>query len=276
MSLQRLPPERAPDKSLTPKKSYSRKILAHTWQEWKKHFGMKASVTSVASVLLAWWKTGVFFDVAINATLTFVVVMAALYLLELLRSPYALGKALNEQVGLLQGEIAESKRVKVTFEVSTKTWESEVCLTDTGDTEDWRDATAFMLEAKLFIRYCNDDAEPIRIYDLKLSIRNDVTGKEYAFTPGHILRPIFREPDGTETRYFVGFMIPGKKLTDYYFHHFQFDVPPECALSADKDSYLRVTLEAGKQDPFWVDLDVPWRAARTGYPTVSIRPASTD
>src|SRR5262249_358397 len=163
-----------------------------------------------------------------------VLLMAAIFTFHLFLSPRDLDKAkqekiakLNEQIRLLQREIAESKRVKVVCEISTKIWESAVLLTDPGDTEDWRDATGFFLEAKLFIRYRSDDAGPILIKDLKLSIRNDVTGKEYALTSSS-LRPIYREPNGTENRYFVGFMIPGKELTDYWFHQFQFDVSREC------------------------------------------------
>lgn len=179
---------------------------------------------------------------------------------------------LSEQIRSLQEEIAESKRVKLKFEVSTETWESTVCLTDPGDTEDWRDATAFCLDAKLFVRYVNEDAHPIRVHELRLSIRNDATGKEYTLTPGYLMRPVFRAPDGEENHPFVGFMIPGHALTGYYHHQFFYDVPRECALTVDENSYLRVTLDAGKQDPYWVDLDVPWWAARTGHPTVSIRP----
>jgi hypothetical protein len=284
MPLQRLLPDQAlakADEPLTPEKSYPRRLFAHTGQKWLEHFGMKASVTLLASILLSWWKTGVLGDVAVTLILTFLIVMASLYLLELLRAPYALDKAkreeilsLHDRVKLLEGEIAESKRVKVIFEISTKIWESTVLLTDPGDTEDWRDATSFFLEAKLFIRYRNDDATPLLINDLKLSIHNDVTGKEYSLTSDS-LRPTYREPNGTVNRYFVGFMISGKKLTDYYFHQFQFDVSRECALSVDRNSNLRVTLNAAMQDPYSVDLDVPWNAARRGHATVSIRPISS-
>jgi len=179
---------------------------------------------------------------------------------------------LSEQIRLLQEEIAESKRVKVTFEVSTAIWESTVLLTDSGDTEDWRDATVFVMEAKLFIRYFNDGMNPVRIHGLRLSIRNDETGIEYTFKPG-FMPPVFREPDATENHYFVGFVIPGNKLTDHYYHQFSFDVLPECALSLDRNSYLRVTLDAAKQDPYAVDLSVPWNAARRGHATISIRPS---
>lgn len=180
--------------------------------------------------------------------------------------------SLSAQVRLLQEEIVESKRVKVTFEVSTAIWVSTVLLTDSGDTEDWRDATVFVMEAKLFIRYFNDDKNPIRIHGLRLSIRNDETGTEYTFKPG-FMPPVFREPDATENHYFVGFVIPGNTLTDHYYHQFWFDVPPECALSLDRNWYLRVTLDAAKQDPYAVDLDVPWNAARRGDTPTSIRPS---
>ena len=286
MSLQRLPPDQAldkADKALTPEKPYSKQLLAEAWRSWKGQWGVRVIASTLAAIVIPWLKAGSFWhmfqDTGVWVIATFILTLIFTYVLELLRAPFALDKkkrqeiaGLNENVKLLHGEIAEHKRVKVTFEVSTAIWESTILLTDSGDTEDWRDATVFVMEAKLFIRYFNDDMNPVRIHRFRLSICNDETGSEYAFEPGFI-RPVFREPDATENHYFVGFVIPGNTLTDHYYHQFSFDVPPECALSVDRNSYLRVTLDAAKQDPYSVDLDVPWNAARRGDATISIRPS---
>src|SRR5690242_11730037 len=105
MSLQRLPPDKAlqkADEALTPEKSYPRRLFAQTWQKWREHFGMKAILTSLVSILIAWWKTGVVGDVAVMSILTFVVVMAGLYLLEFLRAPYGLDKQKREEIASLK------------------------------------------------------------------------------------------------------------------------------------------------------------------------------
>jgi hypothetical protein len=161
-------------------------------------------------------------------------------------------------------------RRAIIFEVFTEIWESEVLLTDSGQTEDWRDADTFILEAKLHIRYINDDIEPVRVHNLRLSIIDDVTGTKYPLDK-HFIRHNVRPPDDQENYYFIGFMVGGKEQTGLYFHSFSLEVTPECALAVDKDSYLRITMDAGKQDPYSVDLEVNWRAARKGLTKVSIR-----
>jgi len=162
------------------------------------------------------------------------------------------------------------QRIGVTFEVSTAIRESTVLLTDPGDTEDWRDATAFCLEAKLFVRYWNDNPDPVRIHGFRFSIVNDVAGTEVELT-SLLMPPVFRPPGATENHYFLGFMLAANELTEHYYHQFSFNVPTNCALSTNRDSYLRVTMDAGKQNPYSVDLDVKWRQERECFATVSIR-----
>jgi hypothetical protein len=162
------------------------------------------------------------------------------------------------------------QRIGVTFEVSTAIRESTVLLTDPGDTEDWRDATAFCLQAKLFVRYWNDNPDPVRIHGFRFSIVNNVAGTEVELT-SLLMPPVFRPPGATENHYFLGFMLAANDLTEHYYHQFSFNVPTDCALSTDKDSYLRVTMNAGKQNPFSVDLDVKWRQEKECFATVSIR-----
>jgi hypothetical protein len=130
MSLQRLPPNQALDKAaepLTPEKSYPRRLLAHTWHKWLEHFGMKATLTLLVSIFVAWWKTVAFADVAITSILTFLIVMAALYLWELLRAPYALDKQKREEIKNLKQEhaqIATTQTQKLT-ELQTRLDEAE-------------------------------------------------------------------------------------------------------------------------------------------------------
>jgi hypothetical protein len=151
----------------------------------------------------------------------------------------------------------------VEFEISTTIRNSTVLLTDPGDTEDWRAAAAFQLEAKLFVRFFNDALEAARLYGLRLSIVNDSASKEWPLT-FHLIPPNFRRPNAEENEYFQGLMVPGKELTDWYFFEFWLDVPKDCALSVDDNCYLRVSMDAGKQDTKTIDLRVPWRAARRG------------
>ncbi|HYX29843.1 MAG TPA: hypothetical protein VE863_14985 [Pyrinomonadaceae bacterium] len=158
----------------------------------------------------------------------------------------------------------------IIFEVSTEIWESQVCLTDSGQTEDWRDADTFILEGKFHIRYINDDIEPIRVHNLRLSIIDSQAGTEFALNK-HFIHASVTPPDQQENYYFIGFMVGAKEQTGWYFHTYFVEVPVECALAVDEDYYLRITMDAGKQAPYSVDLKVPWRAARKGFTRVSIR-----
>jgi hypothetical protein len=160
-----------------------------------------------------------------------------------------------------QSYTEKSQPKSVEFEVSTIIRNSTVLLTDSGDTDDWRDAVAFCLEAKLFVRFYNNDHEGARIRDLRLSIVNEATGKEWPLSL-HIIPPTFQKPDAQENEYFQGFVVGGKVLTGYHYFQFYMDVPKNCALSVDKNHYLRVSMEAGQQDTCVIDLIVPWKAAR--------------
>src|SRR5215212_10275950 len=63
MSLQRLPPDQALDKTdetLTPEKSYSRQLLAEGWHKWKEHWGVKVVASTLAAIVIPWLKTGIF------------------------------------------------------------------------------------------------------------------------------------------------------------------------------------------------------------------------
>lgn len=177
---------------------------------------------------------------------------------------------LNEQIALLKEEIAESKRAKLTFEVLTEIWNSKVSLDDPGDTEDYRDATTFFLTAELFLRFYNDDLHPIRLKkDIGLTI---ITPSGPVPLSKHINPPNMQKSGVGDTTYFTGFVIPGKEQTEPIFFRFFVDVPRETALSVDKNSFLRVTIKAGTQDPYSVDVNVPWRASRKRAADVTIRP----
>ena len=170
---------------------------------------------------------------------------------------FVLATLAKEQQKLLQS----NEKRGVEFEVSTMIRNSTVLLTDPGDTEDWPDAVVHHLDAKLFIRFYNNASEAIRVDGLRLSIINDATSNEWPLTL-HILPPNFRRPNAQDNEYFQGLVVGGKEMTDWYFFEYWMDVPKDCALSVDKDCYLRVSMDARQQDTYFVDLRVPWNAAR--------------
>jgi hypothetical protein len=151
----------------------------------------------------------------------------------------------------------------------TEIWNSKVSLDDPGDTEDYRDAYAFFLTAELQLRFYNDDLHPIRVRDIWLTI---VTPSGPVPLSKHINNPIMQNPGAESTEYFTPFVISGKEQTKPIYFRFFVDVPREIALTVDKNFFLRVTMKAGTQDPYSVDVNVPWRAARESATDVSIRP----
>lgn len=169
-----------------------------------------------------------------------------------------------------QKALEKLKRRGVEFEVSTMIRNSTVLLTEPGDAENWRDAVVHHLEAKLFIRFYNNEPEPIRVDGLSLSIINDTTGKEWPLTL-HIMPPNFRRPNAQDNEYFQGLMVGAKEMTDWYFFQYWMDIPKDCALSVDKDCYLRVSMDARQPDSCFVDLKVHWKAARKREFSVSNR-----
>lgn len=291
MSLQRLPPNRSmeraevsPDALVPAEPSYSRRVFTDAVTNAKEHLGVKTIASTLAALFVAWLKTGSFWVNGAWTVGAFVVFMLLATLFEVLLAPRRLDKArqdeiaglnnqiglLHEDVALLQAEIAEIRRIKLTFEVLTQIWNSKVCLSDPGDTEDYRDATTFFLTAQLWLRFYNDDSEAVRLHDISLSIVT-TSGSEQPLST-HITPVNVHEPDAEGNTYFVPFVISGKDQTKPYFFRFFVDVPRECALAVDKDSFLRVTIDAGEQDTYFVDLTVPWRAAREGDTDVSLRP----
>ncbi len=290
MSLQRLPPNRSLERRkvsgeplIPAERPYFRRVLAEAAPHAKEHFGVKIIASTFTGLLLAWLKNGSFWLNGAWAVGGFAVFMILAFLLELLLAPRRLDKArqketerlstqitlLQEDIALLQAEIAESKRVKLTFEVLTEIWNSKVSLDDPGDTEDYRDAYAFFLTAELWLRFYNDDPEPVRLHDISLSIVT-IAGSEQPL-PNHINPPSMQEPDKAQT-YLTPFVISGNKQTDSIYFRFFVDVPRECALSVDENSFLRVTIEAGTQDLYSVDVNVPWEDAWKGLAEVTIRP----
>jgi hypothetical protein len=238
---------------------------------------VKPIASTFAALLVAWLKTGSFWVAGAWAFAAFAAFMILAILLETFLAPRALDKArreekgrLAEQISGLQHAIIELTKNQLTFEVLTEIWNSKVSLDDPGDTEDYRDATTFFLTAELFLRFYNDDLHPTRLEkDIGLTI---ITPSGPVPLSKHINPPTMKKSGIGDNTYFTGFVIPGKEQTEPIFFRFFVDVPRETALSVDKNSFLRVTIKAGTQDPYSVDVNVPWRAARKRATDVSIRP----
>lgn len=240
---------------------------------------MELIASTIAGIIVAGVTSGFSWAGAFYGVVTFLGVLLLAFVIHLLLSPSALDKGrqeekqrLLERINGQEQEIAELRKNNLTFEVLTEIWNSKVSLDDPGDTEDYRDAYAFFLTAELFLRFFNDDLHPIRLTkDIWLAI----------ITPSgpvplkHLNKPTMQKSGVGDTTYFTGFVIPGKEQTEPIFFRFFVDVPRQTALSVDKNSFLRVTMKAGTQDPYSVDVDVPWRAARKRSTDVSIRPPKT-
>jgi hypothetical protein len=278
MSLQRLPPDQAVEKAdepLTPEKSYPRRLLAHTLQKWLEHFGMKATVTSLVSIFVAWWKTGAFADVAITSILTFVIVMVALHLLELFRAPYFLDKAKREEIsGLketqrkitkshvqqvtdLQTRLDEAQSHKLSFEIDI--FRCEVELEDYSDSDD-EDEHAYRIRAGLKMRFINDDVNAILVRRISLSLVKDAGTMEYLLLETF---PLTWKNVG-ENWQFKGLSVPASTATDDYWFDVRVDVPHDLNQYMKSGTDLRITMDASRQKPYFTDLAINWRAAERG------------
>ncbi len=162
---------------------------------------------------------------------------------------------------LLITETAKSNPAhKLTFMLDTYPGRSRVQVDDNG-LEDESDATAYCLSATLQLSFMNIDINPVLISKMSLSI---VTASEEELLLPEFW-PVTWQSNTFESTYFRGFSVPASHPpSDDYWFKFVVDVRYECAKSLDPKSFLRVTMDAARQDPYLVDLVINWKAAKRG------------
>jgi hypothetical protein len=249
------------DNATHPDPPYARRVAEHAWHRTKELASVELIASTAVGIIVAGITAGFSWSGALYGAASFVTILVLAFIIHLLLSPGDLDKKAHEEIARLNDVVSELTKNKVIFEVSTMIRNSTVLLTDLGDAEHWQDAIAFHLETKFIIRFYNDDPEAVRIYGFRLAVINEVTGKEWPLTL-HIMPPNFRRPDSAVNEYFQGLVVRGKEMTDWYFFQYWLDVPKDCAVSVDKNCFLRISMDAGTQTTYSVDLSVAWKAAR--------------
>jgi hypothetical protein len=252
-----------------------RRARKEAWDErgpnWKTVGAAMAS-----AVALYWWfhkATREAIVIAIHSNWSYLVeaipptliTIAAFAILFIVKAAYLLykesAKDRDQLADLLLTETAKSNPThKLIFMLDTYPGRSRVQVDDNG-LEDESDKTAYCLSATLQLSFVNTDINPVLIKTMSLSI---VTASEEEVLLPEFCPATWRS-NTFESTYFRGFSVPASHPpSDDYWFKFVVDVPYECAKSLDPKSFLRVTMDAARQDLYFVDLVINWKAAKRG------------
>ena len=166
----------------------------------------------------------------------------------------------------LQGE--QERTLK--FELNTTASGSQVYLN--RDNEEELDAIpVYHFGAHLLIRYHNDDTQIRTVRNVLLSLVT-VSGDEYPLTT-NIVEPTLHHPGAPNASPFTTLMVQGSETTVYYVQEFLVAVPPECANLLKDDSFLRIAMDATRQERSFKDFAVNWGRAREGNVSITLRGA---
>ena len=163
---------------------------------------------------------------------------------------------------------------KLTFEVDTEPFRSQVRLNRFDDNNDDVDdplTRTYSLEAELRIRFRNADASTRGVTALKLSIVTKA-GRPGQQLSSEIVPLTIQHPNESNKNRFTGLRVEGSDTTVFYVFVFHVNLPTECASSLDGNSFLRITMEATRQDPLWLEYAAPWKRAEADGKYVSISP----
>jgi hypothetical protein len=167
--------------------------------------------------------------------------------------------------GALQGQ----KHPLLNFEVDTTPSGSQVYLNRDNE-EDLDAIPIYNLRAHLLIRYRNDDKEARGVKGILLSIVS-ASGQERQLK--EIEAPTLRHPKESNASVFAGLKVQGSDTTEYYVQGYLVEVPRECAESLGDDSFLRITMDAMRQEPSFKDFEVNWTRARKDSVPITLRGA---
>jgi hypothetical protein len=159
-------------------------------------------------------------------------------------------------------ELTELKERKLIFELELGAFRSRVLLSDNDDSSMYR------LNANLNIRFHNGDVNPRGVRRISLTVI-DVSGREWALPDAW--EPTIQHPADPNPSKFTGLRVDDADTTVYYLFAFYVDVPRECAETLNEHSFLRVKMEATRQDLFTRDFDVNWRAANNKETWITVR-----
>lgn len=130
-----------------------------------------------------------------------------------------------------------------------------------GSLEEEPDALAYNLDAKLQMSFMNRDVDSVLIEKMFLSIVTEA-GDELRLSEEW---PVQWESNSFQNTEFKGFHIPASHpASEDYWLRFMVDIPYDCAKSLDAKSFLRVSMVAARQDRYFVDLVINWKAAKRG------------
>jgi hypothetical protein len=129
----------------------------------------------------------------------------------------------------------------------------------------------WVLTVNLRIRFENHDIHPIQLKKVKVSLlRKARDGREREIPLFRSLMEIFEE--GTTGKFVPDQnQILGNRITPYYWVQCVLEVSERYGERLNRNCFLRVTVDALRQPPYSVDLDVDWKTSRKGYVFISHR-----
>lgn len=129
----------------------------------------------------------------------------------------------------------------------------------------------WVLTVNLRIRFENHDIHPIQLKKMKVSLlRKARDGREREIPLFRSLMEIFEE--GTTGKFVPDQnQILGNRITPYYWVQCVLEVSERYGERLNQNAFLRVTVDALRQPPYSVDLDVDWKTSRKGFVFISQR-----
>jgi hypothetical protein len=152
--------------------------------------------------------------------------------------------------------LAEAQSHNLTFILDCEPFRSEVGLEDYSDDEDDHN---YCISAILKMHFINNDVHPVLVRRISLSIVRDA-GTIETWLPDNRF-PVTWKSATAENTYFRGLQVPASTPTEDYWFHCRAEVPRQLNEQLKPGADLRVTMDASRQKPYFVDLVINWRAA---------------
>lgn len=162
----------------------------------------------------------------------------------------------SQKLAELQTRLEEAESHKLIFELD-EFFRCEVELEDYSDDED--DHT-YRIRAGLKMRFVNSDIHPILVRRISLSLVRDAGQIETLLLETF---PATWKVNG-ENWYFKGLTVAPSSPTDDHWFDIRVDVPHDLNQYMKPGTDLRITMDASRQKPYFVDLVINWRAAERG------------
>lgn len=292
MSLQRLP-DRSIDKESKAKpftfRRYSAVVLRRAGKEAWEQFGLNwktAGAMLAYGASLWWWfhKTSTEVIVssalfkwsnlleAIPPTLITIGVFAILFIL---KGAYLLFKERAEDrdklADLLLTETEKTNpEHKATFVLDIYPGRSTVSTVNVDSLDDEPEPGAYVLDARLQVSFMNRDISPVLISEMSLSIVTASTDEPISLP---LVMPVTWQSNSFENAYFRGLTVPASHPpSEDYWIKFTVSIPIDLARSLDSKHFLRVSMEAARQNTYFVDLVINWKAVKRGdFPIICLR-----